>query len=146
MCQYDFTSVYMFVAMPTGVLGQKVKDLCKRYSWLHNWKPDAVIDSWYVVDVAIIVRWLWYCFGTFRATFYTEAHSSQAPAHYGRFFTEGRFCHNIYLCLYLYRLYRPIYRPRGGYFRWTRKLWHRLWWALSLRCPAMLWQINIVVT
>jgi len=30
MCQYDFTSVYMFVAMPTGVLGQKVNDLCQR--------------------------------------------------------------------------------------------------------------------
>jgi len=37
-----------------------------------------VIDSWYVVDVAIIVRWLWYCFSTLGGDIYTGAHSSRA--------------------------------------------------------------------
>ena len=136
LCQYDFTSVYMFVAMRTVYWVRRWR-ICVNVSWLHNWKPDAVIDSWYVVDVAIIVRWLWYCFGTLGATFYT---GRIPPAHHGGFFIDTRFCHNVGdIFMKGALLYRLKYRPPGRIFPGARKLYDTgIRQLRSVKCALLL--------
>ena len=109
-----------------------------------SWKPDVVIDSWYVVDVAIIVRWLWYSFGTLGATFYTGAHSSRALRRI--FHREGDFVITWATFSWRGRFYTDLNIAPGADFSGggEKIMWHRrelctLSSAQPLGCNRVRW-------